>query len=534
MRLSTLLLGLTLTLAFGFANAAEPIEEFAKMRDDVKLAANVFLPEGAGPFPVIVTRTPYLKDGERWAEGATKYTDAGFAYVVQDTRGKGHSEGFYRAFQDDLEDGYDTIEWLAKRPWSNGRIGITGGSAMGITGNLAAIANPPHLEAAYVVVAPSSRFKYTFFNGVFKEADSGNWLRRQGVEESVINATKARVTWSAYWALSDIESLRRNIDIPMFNVGGWYDIFSEGAIGNFSYLQNHGQPGARGNQKVLMGPFGHGPLSGDLEYPNAARGDADQEIRWFEYWLKDVDNGIMDEPPVTFYMMGAARKGAGSSTNGFREAANWPLAARERRFYLAEDQSLSNTVGDAGRYRYRFDPKKPVSTFGGANLTFERGPMDQREIGERQDYLRFETNALETDLSIAGNVLVELWAATDGPDTDFMVKLVDVYPDGYEALVLDAPLRTRYRFGREPDDVRMMTPDVPEKLTIDLWSTAITFEAGHKIALHVSSSNAPRFEVNPNDGSAPGAADAKPRTARNTVHFGASRPSALVLPVIYP
>ncbi|MEJ2087094.1 MAG: CocE/NonD family hydrolase, partial [Gammaproteobacteria bacterium] len=228
-------------------------EEFATMRDDVKLAADVYLPQGEGPWPVIVTRTPYLKEGERWAQGAVKYTDAGFAYVVQDTRGKGHSEGFYRAFQDDLEDGYDTVEWLATRPWSNGRIGITGGSAMGITANLAAVADPPHLEAAYVVVAPSSRFKYTFFNGVFKEADSGNWLRRQGVAEEVINATKARVTWDAVWATTDIETLRGNIDIPMFNVGGWYDIFSEGAVGNFSYLQNHGRPGARGNQKVLMG-----------------------------------------------------------------------------------------------------------------------------------------------------------------------------------------------------------------------------------------------------------------------------------------
>lgn len=508
-------------------------EEFATMRDDVKLAADVYLPQGEGPWPVIVTRTPYLKEGERWAQGAVKYTDAGFAYVVQDTRGKGHSEGFYRAFQDDLEDGYDTVEWLATRPWSNGRIGITGGSAMGITANLAAVADPPHLEAAYVVVAPSSRFKYTFFNGVFKEADSGNWLRRQGVAEEVINATKARVTWDAVWATTDIESLRGNIDIPMFNVGGWYDIFSEGAVGNFSYLQNHGRPGARGNQKVLMGPFGHGPLSGELAYPDADRRDTAEEVRWFEYWLKDVDNGIMDEPPVTYYMMGSARQGAPSERNGFLHAANWPLATRAVRLYLGDDHSLNNAAGDAGRYRYRFDPNDPVPTFGGGNLTFERGPMDQRAVGERQDYLRFETGVLDEDVAIAGDVLVELWAATDGPDTDFMVKLVDVYPDGYEALVLDAPIRTRYRHGRHPEEVEMMTPNVPEKLVIDLWSTAITFEAGHKIALHVTSSNSPRFEVNPNDGSAPGAADIKPRVARNEVRFGGEMPSALVLPVVY-
>ncbi len=159
--------------------------------------------------------------------------------------------------------------------------------------------------------------------------------------------------------------------------------------------------------------------------------------------------------------------------------------------------------------------------------------MDQREVGNRKDYLRFETPVLKDDIAIAGNVLVALWAATDGPDTDFMVKLVDVYPDGYEALVLDAPIRTRYRHGRWPDDVRMMTKDVPVKLMIDLWSTAITFEEGHKIALHVTSSNSPRFEVNSNDGSAPGDPDPTPRVAKNTIFYGEKMPSALILPVIH-
>jgi len=232
-------------------------------------------------------------------------------------------------------------------------------------------------------------------------------------------------------------------------------------------------------------------------------------------------------------MMAPARKGAFSAKNGFRDAANWPLASRATRLYLGGKQSLNRKAGESGRYRYRFDPDNPVETFGGGNLTFERGPMDQRAVGKRKDYLRFQTAVLDGDVQIAGNVLVELWAATDGPDTDFMVKLVDVYPDGYEALVLDAPIRTRYRYGRRPDEVRMMMPDVAEKLVIDLWSTAITFAAGHRIALHVTSSNSPRFEVNPNDGSKPGAADVKPRVADNTIFYGEEMPSALVLPVIY-
>ncbi len=516
--------------------AAQPFTEaFATMRDQVKLAANVYLPEGKGPWPVVVTRTPYLKDNPRWNQGAKRYTDAGYVYVVQDVRGKGHSEGFYQAFVNALEDGYDTVEWLAAQPWSNARIGITGASAMGITSNMAAAANPPHLQAAYVIVAPDSRFQYTFFNGVFKDKDSSGWLRQQGVSEQAVRDLEARATWDAFWQVTDMRRLRENVHIPMYNVGGWYDIFSAGALSNFSYLQNHGGNGARGNQKLFMGPFGHGPLSGDLEYPNSGgRFNDDNEIRWFDHWLKDADNGIMDEPPVKYYMMASARKGHLSDSNRFVEAANWPLASTAVRCYLSDHLALSRHPGSTGEYRYRFDPKHPVPTFGGANLTFERGPEDQRQVGQRPDYLRFQTAVLDEDVVVAGDVKVDLWAATDGPDTDFMVKLVDVYPDGYEALVLDAPIRTRYRHGRRPDDVEMMRPGVPAKLAIDLWSTAITFEKGHRIALHVTSSNAPRFEVNPNTGAPPGSADHETRVARNEVFYGGEMRSALVLPVIYP
>ncbi len=263
---------------------------------------------------------------------------------------------------------------------------------------------------------------------------------------------------------------------------------------------------------------------------------ADQEIRWFDYWLKGVQNGIMDEPPVSYFMMAPARKGAYSPKNRFVQAANWPPASRQVRYYIDDDHGLTTMAPTAGAatFTYRFDPAKPVPTVGGANLTIERGPMDQRAIGERADYLRFTTPVLAKDVAIAGPVSVEVWAATDGPDTDFMAKLVDVYPDGYEALVLDAPIRARYRNGRMADEVKMMTPGAPEKLTIDLWSTAITFEAGHKIMLVITSSNAPRFEVNPNTGEAPGSHKLAPRVATNTLYLDRDHPTALVLPVVYP
>lgn len=515
------------------------IEVFTPMRDGVKLAANVFLPAGEGPFPVVLSRTPYLK--ERTPPTAhQKYTSNGYAYVVQDVRGKGRSEGEYVPFRDDRDDGYDTVEWMAKQSWSNGKVGMTGASALGITANLAASAAPPSLVTAYVVVAPHSQFEeVTFMGGVFKEADTGNWMTRQGAGDQV-PPLKKRVIFDDQWAARELPTHIHNIKIPIYNVGGWYDIFNIGNLRNFTYLQTQGARGARGNQKLMMGPFGHGGLSGELEYPaggdlrtpNASR--PDEEMRWFDHWLKGIDNGIMKEPPVRYFRMAAARKGSASAANEWRTAKTWPVRAKDTRYYLHQDMSLStNKPRDRNAVKtYRFDPSNPVKTFGGANLTIERGPMDQRAIGERQDYLRFMTPPLEEAVEITGPVKAELWVSTDGPDTDFMAKLVDVYPDGYEAVILDAPIRLRYRNGRRSDDqVKMMTPGKAEKVVIDLWATSLLVEKGHRIALHVTSSNNPRFEVNDNNGTPPGE-PAKPRVAMNTVHLDRKHPSALVLPVV--
>ena len=521
--------------------APAPFEIFTEMRDGTRLAANVYLPAGEGPWPVILTRTPYLKDGMfARPELAAKYTNAGYAFVVQDVRGKGNSEGFYAAFQNDIEDGYDSVEGIGRESWSDGSVGMSGASAMGITTNLAAMANPPSLKAAYVVVAPNETFNTSFPGGVPKDADNTGWLRRQGVAEEVIADQQARGATRSIFTdrMGPGESIRY-IDIPIWNVGGWYDIFNTGSVENFEILQHEGARGARGNQRLTMGPFGHGELVGDLAYPGAdtltrAARDPNAEIRWFDHWLKGADNGIMDEAPVEYYLMASARKGAPSAKNGWRVSGDWPLSYREVRYYLAEDKSLSTDLPeeDSAKLSYKFDPKNPVKTYGGPNLTFEKGPDDQRQVGKRGDYLRFQTPVLDRDVVVAGPVTVELWGATDGPDTDFMAKLVDVYPDGYEALVLDAPIRARYRNGRGADDIEMMTPGAPAKMTIDLWNTAQVFEAGHRIAVHITSSNSPRFDVNRNNGDT--ADDPKlPRVATNSIYMDADHPSALVLPVVY-
>lgn len=548
---AALMLGLMIPQSFAQKEEPKPediavvagAEEYmAPMRDGVKLATNVFIPKGPkageGPWPVIITRTPYGKDGKQFAVLNGRYGPKGYVYVAQDCRGKFRSEGKYRPFEDDLLDGYDTVEWVAQQPWCNGKIGVTGPSAMGITANLAAASDPPHLTAAFVIVAPSSMlFESTFQGGVFKEADVGNWLRGQGAGDRA-DEMKARPIMDERWKETDLPFHMPKVRIPMYNVGGWYDMFDQGNVNNFVYLQNEGREGAKGNQKLLMGPFGHGDLKGDLQYPGSAGliGVVGEEFRWFDLWLKGVDDGIGQEPAVKYYMMASAKKGEASTKNGWRTSAVWPPAEmKPTKFYLHQNRSLSTDMpkGDTkAEITYAFDPRNPVKSFGGQNLTIDRGPKDQREVGERSDYIRFMTPVLEQDLEIAGQVFAELWVSSDAPCTDFHAKLVDVYPDGYEALLLDAPIRARYRDGQNPEDVKFLKPGEPVKVKIDLWSTANIFEKGHRVAVHITSSNHPRFEVNPNTGEAPGQSTKEPKIALNTLHLHSEHPSAVILPVL--
>jgi uncharacterized protein len=510
-------------------------------RDGVKLAANVFLPVGPGPFPTVLSRTPYLKDalGDLAGYSAQKYTDAGYAFVMQDVRGKGHSEGFYEAFIPDLEDGYDTVEWVAKQPWSNGKIGMVGASALGITTNLAAMGAPPHLVAAFVIVAPYDQLLNSFPGGVLKDEDTLGWLKGQGETQAQLDLVRGGATNTAFWNEHAMTTQRKFIRIPMYNQGAWYDIFNDGNVENFRWLQNYGSKGARGNQKLYMVPAGHGGLGGDksdVEYNQpGALVPPTEEMRWWEYWLKGTDNGIMKEPPVTLFMMASGRKSHPSAASHVFRSPNWPPANHPTAYYLTGDMHLSTKAPSAtdAKLSYKFDPANPVKTYGGSNLLQTAGPVDQRPIGQRQDYLRFETAALDKSVAIAGHVDMTLWAATDGLDTDFMVKLVDVYPDGYEQIILDNPIRTRYRHGRDPDDVMLMTPGKPEELHIDLWNTAFTFEKGHKIQVTVTSSNSTKFEINPNTGEPFGVpTTTAPRVATNTVYFDRRHPSAMILPVL--
>ena len=319
------------------------------------------------------------------------------------------------------------------------------------------------------------------------------------------------------------------------NIGGWYDIFSQGNIDCFSGLQNQGGEGARGNQKLVMGAFGHGKLAGNLKYPDdAARPDPELTFRWLDHWLLGVDNGVDREPPVSYYLMGDPLDDSAPG-NQWRTCDAWPPKCDLTSYFLHAGNKLStdapkSAVGSSeSADTFVYDPRDPVPTVGGNNLMLPLGPMDQREVSSRADVLKFETQPLAEALEIVGPVTAELFVSTDAEDTDFTAKLVDVYPDGYQALVLDQAFRLRFREGFN----RMVRSEQGKiyPIKINLWSTALAFNRGHKIALHVSSSNAPRFEPHSNTWEPVASYDLAVK-AKNTVHHSAEQASRVLLGVM--
>jgi predicted acyl esterase len=509
--------------------AAKPfVEEMVAMRDGVKLSTSIYQPEGKGPWPTILIRTPYSKESQ--AIGFNKWTARGYALVVQDCRGRFKSEGAYRPFADDTTDGYDTVEWVAKQAWSNGKVGMFGASAMGITANLAAVLNPPHLVANFVMVARSSAYHQALFQGgVFRKELNEIWLKRQNALDTLKETLKHNV-YDDYYGSNELWKYWQKITVPTYNYGGWYDIFAQGNIDNFVGLQETGAGTALGNQKLIMGPWGHGRIE-EVTYPaNATVNAQDEAMRWFDYWLQGKDNGIMSEPPVRYYVMGDVVD-AKAPGNEWRTSLDWPAPSRVTSFFLHSGGGLGEKIlGDKeSTDSYKYDPKNPVPTIGGANLNIKKGPMDQRAIGARSDLLKYATPVLQSPVEVTGRVKVELWIESDAPDTDFVAKLIDVYPDGTERLVLDSAFRARFRESFERE-VFLKKGEV-YRLTLDLWSTSIIFNKGHRIAIHVSSSNDPRFDPNPNTGK-PLRADEETRVATNVIHHDRAHPSRALLPIV--
>lgn len=504
------------------------------MRDGVKLGTDVYLPSTNGAFPTLLLRTPYNKGiGTGIGEDGARH---GYATVIQDTRGRFSSEGANLAFDADVEDGYDTVEWVIRQPWCNGKLGTSGGSAGAITLLLLARSGNTNVLSQHLTVgAPSLYFDVVYSGGVFRKSLAEDWLRVAMFSPDALKLWTSHPAYDDYWQARDLTRCYDKVNAAAVHIGGYFDIFAQGTIDAFVGYQEHGGPGARGKQKLIMGPWTHGVFtekSGELSFPNAKRptNNVRDQWRWFDHTLKGVDNGINREPAVTYYVMGDTSD-TNAPGNTWRTASQWPpAAATPTSFYLLADRTVSRTKPSAAQpLSFSYEPTNPVPTLGGPELTIPAGPKDQRSIESRPDVLVFSTEPLAEPLEITGRVRAKLWAASDAPDTDFFVRLCDVYPDGRSFNICEGRIRARFResFSQE----KLLKPGEVCQFDLDLWSTSIIFNKGHRLRVHVTSSSAPGFDPNPNTGE-PFRHSAATRVARNTVYCDVDHPSQLLLPVV--
>jgi uncharacterized protein len=507
--------------------------------DGVRLATDVYLPgDGTGRYPVIVARTPYGKanGGPAIAANAVR---RGYAFVIQDLRGRFKSEGhpaiiFGNDGLGEHQDGLDTLAWIAKQPWCDGKLASWGGSALGITQNMAAPGAPDELKAQFVSVAFSDYYSQAAYQGgAFRTQLLERWLRANGLIEKNLETFVAHPRYDDFWKKLNSETQTAKVRAPAVYHGGWYDIFLQGTINSFVAAHYHGGEGAQGKCRLVVGPFGHGTFN-ELKYPaSAAQGPACADaFAWFDHVLRGKDNAVAREKAVHYYVMGDPTDPKAPG-NVWRHADDWPPPAEATPFYFHQDGTLARGKAPEGRgsKTYTYDPKNPVPNIGGQELGVPLGPMDQRRAEARPDVLLFTTAVLDEPVEVTGRLTAKLFVSSDCPDTDFTVKLSDVYPDGRSMLVTDGILRARYRKSFEEE--AFLEPGGVYELTVDLWSTSLVFNTGHRIRVAVSSSNSPRFEANPNTGR-PFRADQETRVAKNTLHLSATHPSRVVLPVANP
>jgi putative CocE/NonD family hydrolase len=596
------------------------------MRDGVKLACDIYRPAlngkpVEGRFPVILERTPYGKETvESWAKF---FVPRGYIAIGQDIRGRYNSDGMWRPFRDDGNDGYDTAKWIGEQAWSDGGIGTVGTSYPGGTQHALALANPPYLKAMIPADAMSDFGRYGVrHNGAF-EMRWMNWIfniggpngsradRNQETREALLKLGEqvreyakgmplrrgmsplrlnpeyedwlveamSHADYDDFWknAGADVvEHVAEYKDIPVYHLGGWYDSWGT-QVANLNYVtlsKNKKSP-----QRLIMGPWTHGgrtrSYAGEAEFGPEAAIDFDQfELRWFERWLKGIDNGVDREPAVRIFVMGggdAHKTPEGRIFVGghWREEHEWPLARTAATpYYLHANGLLSpQKPGNETPKTYEFDPRHPVPTLGGnisshnaprshhntierpsdSENLMEQGAYDQRcrsevwtcddmrPLSARSDVLVFQTEPLEQDMEVTGRLIVKLWASSSVTDTDFTAKLIDVYPAnkdfpaGVDLNVGDSIVRTRYRNSLEHAD--FMKPGEVYPFTIEMYPTSLVFQKGHRIRVDISSSNFPRFDVNPNTGE-PLNDNRRWAVAVNSIYDDAQRPSHILLPVI--
>lgn len=588
-------LGLFLTIALLLTVPARAADQYAvkyergvavTMRDGVKLRADIYRPNADGKFPTLLQRTPYNKDNE--VDFGLKAAAHGYVVIVEDVRGRYSSEGEWYTFKNEPNDGYDTIEWAATLPYSNGKVGMFGGSYVGATQMLAAIAHPPHLAGICPVVTASNYHEnWTYQGGAFEQWFDESWtsgLAQDTFIRNVMHHTNATTgmwklpvidyplfnltgktdstsalapyfldwlshpSYDDYWKSISIEEHFGEITVPILHVAAWYDLFLGGSLRNYEGIKQHGGTDAarKGQQLVVTigGHAGSGRKIGDVDFGPAAmqNGEDDIILPWYDFLFKGVQNEFASGKPVKIFVMGA---------NQWREEEDWPLArAHSTRYFLHSggkanslrgNGSLSTSApGKETADQYVYDPGNPVPTVGGPLCCdsdhWAPGPRDQRTAEAREDVLVYSTPAMPEDLEVTGPITLDLHAKSSAVDTDFTAKLVDVWPNGFAQNLTEGILRARYRESRETPS--LINPGEVYKYTIDVWATSNVFKKGHILRLEISSSNFPRFDRNLNTGtlryikSSDSSAAEQFVSATNVILHDAEHPSALVLPIV--
>jgi predicted acyl esterase len=509
------------------------------MSDEVKLATDVYVPDGEGPFPVVFMRTPYNKNVT--AGVGRNFNTQGYVFVVQDQRGRFESEGenipFVGCGWTPTRDGAETLAWIRKQSWCNGKVCTVGGSALGITQNLMAGAVPEGLTAQYIQVAAASLYHHAaYVGGALRKSQVEGWITGNKYDPKALQLMREHPTYDDYWR--NFDSLKKHsvMNVPAVHFGGWFDTFALGTVEAFRARQHGGAEGAKGKQKLVMGPWDHGGWRkkkiGELRFPGHRVPEAYDWTRWLEYHLKGADNGIMTEPAVAYYVMGDTSDPE-SPGNEWRFASDWPVPAKATPFYFRTDGTLSvekSEEAEAVR-EYTFDPGDPCPTIGGCNLVLPKGPRNQNKIESRKDVLTFTTAALTEPVEVTGHAKACVWIASSAVDTDLSIRLCDVYPDGRSYLMAEGMLRLRYRESFEKP--LPLEPGTTTEVKVECWPTSIVFNVGHRIRVTVTSSNHPRFDVNPGTGQ-PWTEGAETVKQTNRIGCGGAASSCIVLPVVPP
>ncbi len=543
------LLGFSLSVLTGISVYSTPERRtfYVEMSDGVKLATDVYYSPGSfgTAKPVILVRTPYGKTGWAYDLYSLFYFIQDYHVVFQDLRGTYDSEGGqnFLLFTMSYLDGVDTVEWIMDRPWCNGKIGSVGVSALCINQYFYAGMNPDGLSAQSLWFGTPELFDHAIYQGSYHESSVETWIESTASDNydyqisTIFDYFPKNTMYNSTSLSMPIGPHYSNISVSALHVGGWHDHFLQGTLDGYVGYDDYGGSAARGRQKLIMGPWTHGNVfstkQGQLTFPDNSKG-FDLIFNWEQSIFDEALRGVPTDwsgARVAYYLMGDVDQ-ASSHWNYWRYAYDWPLDHVNTSFYMHKGGVLDKTAPtSAYNYSYLFDPRDPVETLGGQNQPFDTcGPYDQRSIENRSDVLLFESEELTESFETVGRIWGHLYVSSNCSDTDFTVKLTDVYPDGRSMLITDGSLTVRSRNGYTNEDFMTGNKTDVYELLVDCWSTAYSFAPGHKIRVAISSSNYPRFGLNPNTGAPLAESYLSYNIANNTLCTGPMYNSSIIFP----